>query len=80
MAGDDDFDYEGSKVKRRGRRVTRDNFEIDDIMGIFEIDDEGNLIIDQIMLLDNLGRKVNKHGYLIDKNDNILNQDAEVLF
>ena len=80
MAGESDFDYEGGRIKRKGRRVTRDNFEIDDIMGIFEIDDNGNLIIDQTMLLDNLGRKVNKNGYLIDKRGNILNQDGEVLF
>jgi hypothetical protein len=31
-------------------------------------------------LKDNLGRPVNKHGYLVDKRGNIINQEGEILF
>jgi hypothetical protein len=29
---------------------------------------------------DNFNRKINKHGYLIDKKGNIINQDREIIF
>jgi hypothetical protein len=31
---------------RRKRRVTRENFDLDDILGAFNIDDQGNIILD----------------------------------
>lgn len=50
-------------------------FEIDDIMGVFDIDDYGNMIFGgkEERRRDNFNRKVNKHGYLIDHNGNIIN-------
>ena len=60
--------------------MTRENFELDDILGTFDIDDNGNIILDTNKMKDNLGRPVNKHGYLIDKKGNILSQDGDVLF
>jgi hypothetical protein len=46
---------------------------LDDILGTFNIDDFGNIILDMQALRDNLGRRVNKHGYLVDAKGNILN-------
>ena len=71
-----DYDFEGKKRKV----VTRENFDIDDIMGQFEIDDMGNIILDPLKLRDNLNRKVNKHGYLIDERGNIVNQEGDIVF
>ena len=45
-------------------------------MGEFDIDDMGNFIIikgHKGELLDKLGRRVNRRGYLIDKFGNIIN-------
>jgi hypothetical protein len=49
-------------------------------MGAFNIDDHGEIILDQLQLRDNLGRRVNKHGYLVDAKGNILNQEGDILF
>ena len=73
-----DFDSQG--FIRRKRRVTRENFDLDDILGTFNIDDFGNIILDMQTLRDNLGRRVNKHGYLVDAKGNILNQEGDILF
>jgi len=72
-----DSDRDGLKGKKK---VTRENFELDDILGTFDIDDNGNIILDKAKMKDNLGRPVNKHGYLVDKKGNILSQDGDVLF
>jgi hypothetical protein len=66
--------------RRVGRRITRENFDLDDILGSFDIDDHGNIMLNPEVLLDNLGRKVNKHGYLVDQKGNILNQDGDLMF
>jgi hypothetical protein len=42
-------------------------------MGMFDIDDYGNLLINFDTMRDNLNRKVNRHGYLIDNVKNIIN-------
>ena len=42
-------------------------------MGAFDIDDFGNIIINTTSMRDNFNRKVNKHGYLIDRKGNIIN-------
>lgn len=68
---DSNVDMESGRRKRR--LIDRENFDIDDIMGEFDIDDLGNILIDQVTLRDNLGRKVNKHGYLVNERGDILN-------
>ncbi len=42
-------------------------------MGMFDIDDFGNIILNTETMRDNLNRRVNKHGYLIDAKRNIIN-------
>ena len=49
-------------------------------MGMFDIDDYGNIMLNQETMRDNLNRKVNKHGYLIDSKKNIVNQDGDIIF
>lgn len=49
-------------------------------MGMFDIDDYGNIMLNQESMRDNLNRKVNKHGYLIDSKKNIINQDGDIIF
>ena len=49
-------------------------------MGMFDIDDFGNIMLNKNSMRDNLNRKVNQHGYLIDHLGNIINQDCEVIF
>jgi len=61
----------------------RPDFELDDIMGEFEIDDSGNYIIlrgANMNLLDKNGRPVNRRGYLIDKHSNVINRRGEMVF
>ena len=43
-------------------------------MGVFDIDDFGNMIFggQEGQKRDNFNRKVNKHGYLVDHNGNII--------
>ena len=58
-------------------------FELNEIMGEFEIDDAGNYIIErgeQGELLDSAGRPVNKRGYLVDKSGNVINLRDQVIF
>ncbi len=75
-----EFDLDSQGFIRRKRRVTRENFDLDDILGTFNIDDFGNIVLDTQALRDNLGRRVNKHGYLVDAKGNILNQEGDILF
>lgn len=49
-------------------------------MGMFDIDDFGNIQLNHETMRDNLNRKVNKNGYLIDNLRNIINQDCDVIF
>ena len=46
----------------------------------FDIDDNGNIILDTTKMKDNVGRAVNKHGYLVDKKGYVLSQDGDILF
>jgi hypothetical protein len=75
-----ELDYDSQGFIRRKRRVTRENFDLDDILGTFNIDDFGNIILDMQALRDNVGRRVNKHGYLVDAKGNIVNQEGDILF
>lgn len=71
---------------RKGRKKKVKNvpdFEINDILGAFEIDDQGNYIIlrgEQGELLDRNERLVNKRGYLIDKFGNVVTQSGQTIF
>lgn len=49
-------------------------------MGMFDIDDFGNIILNTETMRDNLNRRVNKHGYLIDAKRNIINQEGLIIF
>lgn len=73
-----DFDFE--KVKRTRKRRRDVQFDIDDIMGMFDIDDFGNIILNRETMRDNLNRRVNLHGYLVDQKRNIINQDGDIIF
>lgn len=57
-------------------------FKIGDIMGEFEVDDDGNFIIikEKGDLFDKKKRRVNKRGYLVDKNGNVINKESTVMF
>ena len=58
-------------------------FEIRDIIGEFEIDDQGNFLIlrgDAGETMDKQGRLVNKRGYLIDREGNVVNHNGEMVF
>jgi hypothetical protein len=69
-----------AKVSKTGKRP---DFQLEDIMGKFEIDDSGNYIIlrgDDGSLLDKDARIVNKRGYLIDRIGNIINNRHELIF
>jgi hypothetical protein len=58
-----------------------------DVMGHFETDIEGNFVLLKRLspdghyewLVDALGRRVNKRGYLIDDEDNIVNKYGEMV-
>lgn len=47
---------------------------------MFDIDDFGNIILNTETMRDNLNRRVNKHGYLIDAKRNIINQECDIIF
>jgi len=49
-------------------------------MGMFDIDDYGNIMLNRDTMRDNLNRKVNNNGYLIDNQRNIINQDGDIIF
>ena len=49
-------------------------------MGAFDIDDFGNIIRNTDPTRDNFNRKVNKMGYLVDEDGNIINQQGQIIF
>ena len=59
--------YGGNKRRRELQ------FDLDEVLGVFDIDDFGNIIMNEENMRDNFNRKVNKHGYLIDHYRNIIN-------
>ena len=81
-----DENTEGENKPKRPKKKRDKNvpeFELNDIMGEFEIDDAGNYIIErgeQGELLDSKGRTVNKRGYLIDKYENVINENLQIIF
>jgi hypothetical protein len=61
------------------RRTDVPDFESSDITGMFDIDDYGNFIIirnDDGSLCDKLDRTVNRRGYLIDTEGNVVNKEG----
>jgi hypothetical protein len=78
----------GKKGKKKkllnGKRAKEiPDFELNDIMGEFEIDDLGNFIIlrgDKGELLDKKERRVNRRGYLVDRFGNVINSKGQVIF
>ena len=58
------------------------DFSIEDIIGEFEMDNEGNYIIikDGKCLRDKHKRLVNKRGYLIDEQGNVINKEGVIIF
>ena len=75
--------------KKRRRRLPKNrlkeipNFELADITGDFEIDDEGNNLIVKGAdgkLNDREGRRVNRRGYLVDVEGNIITRKGTVIF
>lgn len=69
----DDFDFDGEGDGKSRKRKQNLQFDIDEIMGMFDIDDFGNILLNKETMRDNLNRRVNKHGYLIDPKRNIIN-------
>ena len=89
----DDDDGDNQLVRRtkrermalaKKRKMEIPDFAIEDIMGEFDIDDQGNYIIlrnDQNNNLeDKRERRVNKKGYLIDKLGNIIDKYGNMIF
>lgn len=71
--------------KKRVFKAKKDvpDFELQEIMGEFEIDDLGNFIIvrgEHGELLDKQDRLVNRRGYLIDRFGNVINNKGVVIF
>jgi len=74
---DDNFEWGGFGKKKRKRNMVVD---LDEIIGSFEIDDFGNIVLNRELMRDNFNRQVNKHGYLIDERRNVINQEGSVIF
>lgn len=73
------------EVKRRVFKAKKEipDFELQDIMGEFEIDDLGNYIImrgENGELLDKMERLVNRRGYLVDRFGNVINRQGNIIF
>ena len=75
--------------KRKRKRLTRKrmqeipNFEIEDVLGEFELDLDGNQIIIKTKdgkLNDKYGRQVNRRGYLLDPAGNVVTRGGIFIF
>lgn len=86
--------FEGFQEKKKRKRLAPNRmrqipkFEINEIIGNFDVDEEGNYIIisngrdirGQTRLEDMDGRRVNKRGYLINDNGQIIKRDLTIIF
>jgi hypothetical protein len=81
--------FKDVQFKKKRRRLHNNriqeipNFEIADILGDFDIDNEGNNVIvrgKDKKLNDREGRKVNSRGYLIDIDGNVITQNGTLIF
>jgi hypothetical protein len=90
---DSDYDGENQLVRRtkrermalaKKRKMEIPDFAIEDIMGDFDVDDQGNYIIlrndETGDLEDKRERRVNRRGYLIDENGNIIDKHRQLIF
>jgi hypothetical protein len=69
----DAFENEYGEFSGRKKKMRDVEFEMEDIMGAFDIDDFGNIVFNADRNRDNFNRLINKHGYLIDRIRNIIN-------
>ena len=80
------MDGEFRKKRRRlpkNRLKEIPNFDLSDIMGDFDIDDQGNNLIVKTndgKLNDREGKRVNRRGYLIDIEGNIATKRGVLIF
>ena len=85
--------FEGSKMSKKGKRkrkrLTRRRmaelppFDVEEVLGEFETDDNGSYIILQTAdgkLNDRYGRLVNRRGYLVDPEGNIVTRGNVFIF
>ncbi|CAI2378427.1 unnamed protein product [Moneuplotes crassus] len=89
--GDDDQDNQLVRRTKRQRmalaqkrKMEIPDFAIEDIMGDFDIDDQGNYIIvrneETDKLEDKNEQRVNKRGYLIDEDGNVIDKQRNLIF
>ena len=58
-------------------------FDITDLIGQIDKDKSGNILPKKDKsgnLIDNLNKRVNSRGYLIDKNGNVIDKDGRIMF
>ena len=80
-SGQGTFRRKRKKKAKATRKVPA--FELDHIMGDFEIDEGGNFVIlkgENGELLDRGDKPVNRRGYLVDKQGNVINKDGDIIF
>lgn len=74
--------YQERKVLDADRLREIPDFELEDILGEFDVDENGNFIIkhDGKHFVDNNGKRVNAKGYFIDEHRNIINKKGQIIF
>ena len=59
-------------------------FDIKDVIGVFDKDANGNIMLQRggapNVFVDNVGRRVNEKGYLIDSDGNIIDREGKRIF
>ena len=71
------------KVLSAKRRKEIPEFEIEDIMGEFDVDDMGNYIIvrgNDMKLYDKRDKRVNRRGYTVDSFGNVIDRHGRIIF
>ena len=68
----------------RKRKMEIPDFAIEDIMGEFDVDDQGNFVIlrndENGDLEDRNGKRVNRRGYLVDRYNNVVDKYGNLIF
>lgn len=64
---------------------TGKRFDIKDVIGVFDKDANGNIILQRgangsSQFVDNVGRRVNEKGYLVDQDGNIVDREGKRIF
>lgn len=80
--------FDAKELDERGElpppfNLERFNFNVHDVRGYFDRDEDGNEIIGNKKdaeghLIDKLGRRVNKYGFLVDSNGNLVDKRGRV--